>query len=115
MAEFEPEIVYLPWELDGNSDHMALHEGVVRGLSRSRFSGRAFGYEVWSPNPRPHLVVDITAVADVKRNALQHYVTQMAYGDLLHPVFGINGYRSLLLERDKGYGEAFSRVEIGSS
>ncbi|MEE9125847.1 MAG: PIG-L deacetylase family protein [Planctomycetota bacterium] len=114
VAEFEPDTVYLPWKLDGNPDHMALHEGVVRGLSRSGFSGRAFGYEVWSPNPRPDLVVDITAVADLKRKAVQHYVTQMAYGDLLHPMLGMNGYRSLLLERDKGYGEAFSRVEIES-
>ncbi|MHC4512888.1 MAG: PIG-L deacetylase family protein [Planctomycetota bacterium] len=114
VAEFEPDIVYLPWELDGNSDHMALHQGVVRGLGRSGFAGQALGYEVWRPLPQPDLVVDITEVVDFKRTALQHYVTQMAYADLAHPVFGMNGYRSLLLERDKGYGEAFGRVKIPS-
>ncbi len=112
--EFRPDVVYLPWELDGNSDHMALHQAVVRGLGRSSFRGHAFGYEVWSPNPRPDVVVDITEFVELKRRAVQHYVTQMAYGDLVHTVLGMNSYRSLLLERSKGYGEAFSRVPIRS-
>jgi hypothetical protein len=60
------------------------------------------------------VVVDITEFVELKRRALQHYVTQMAYGDLVHPVLGMNSYRSLLLERSKGYGEAFSRVQVRS-
>ena len=112
VTDFQPDIVYLPWAEDGNADHLALHHGVLRGLARTGFTGQAFGYEVWSPHPRPDLVVDITDVVELKRSALQHYVTQMAYSDLAHPVFGMNGYRSLLLERDKGYGEAFSRVDF---
>jgi LmbE family N-acetylglucosaminyl deacetylase len=110
VQEHEADVVYLPWELDGNSDHMALHQAVVRGLDQVGFAGHAFGYEVWTPNPRPEVVVDITEFVELKRRAVQHYVTQMAYADLVHPVLGMNGYRSLLLERSKGYGEAFSRV-----
>jgi len=112
VQEFMPDVVYLPWEWDGNSDHMALHQAVVRGLRRTRFDGHAYGYEVWSPNPRPDVVVDITEFVELKRRAVQHYVTQMAYGDMVHPVLGMNSYRSLLLERNKGYGEAFSRVQV---
>lgn len=111
-GEYGPDVVYLPWELDGNSDHMALHEAVVRGLGRAGYEGHAYGYEVWAPNPRPDVVVDITELVELKRRAVQHYLTQMAYGDLLHPVLGMNSYRSLLLERSKGYGEAFSRIRV---
>lgn len=110
--EYGPNIVYLPWQADGHTDHMALHHAVVRGLGRAGFQGHAYGYEVWSPNPRPDVVVDITDFVELKRRALRHYVTQMAYGDLVHMVLGMNSYRSLLLERSGGYGEAFSRVPV---
>ncbi len=110
LREVGPGVVYLPWHGDHNSDHLALHEVVVRGMQESGFRGEAWGYEVWAPNPLPDLVVDISEVRAAKQRALAHFLTQHAYGDLDHPVFGMNAYRSLLVERAGSYGEAFEDV-----
>lgn len=106
-----PALVYLPWRGDNNSDHLVLHEVVVRGLRQLGFGGEAWGYEVWAPNPEPDLVIDITEAKSQKQRALACFETQHAYGDLDHPVFGMNAYRSLLVERPGSFGEAFERVE----
>ena len=89
-------------EQDNNPDHLVLHEVVVRGLREVGFGGEARGYEVWAPMPIPDVVVDITDVLRRKREALACYETQFAYGDLGHQVFGMNAYRSLLLEKSGG-------------
>lgn len=112
VTGFLPDIVYLPWQLDDNPDHLVLHEVVTRGLREVDYRGVARGYEVWAPIPQPDLVVDITAVLEVKRNALLCHETQFAYSDLAHQVLGMNAYRSLLLSRNQGYGEAFQRVKL---
>ncbi|MCA8958106.1 MAG: PIG-L family deacetylase [Planctomycetes bacterium] len=110
LSAFAPDLVYLPWAGDHNSDHLVLHEVVVRALVAVGFGGSAFGYEVWAPNPQPDLVVDITDLVDDKRAGLRCFATQNAYNDLAHAVFGLNAYRSLLLERSGGFGEALTRV-----
>jgi LmbE family N-acetylglucosaminyl deacetylase len=112
VSDFAPEVVYLPWRQDNNRDHLVLHEVVVRGLRESKYAGDARGYEVWAPNPMPDLVVDISDVVQEKREALACYETQFAYGDLGHQVFGMNAYRSLLLEKTGAYGEAFQRIDL---
>ena len=109
---FEPDLVYLPWAGDGHPDHLVLHEIVVEGLRAVDFRGLALGYEIWSPLSAPDWIVDITDVVDKKRDALACFETQLAYTDLAHAVFGLNGYRSMLLERSGGYGEAFQQIEI---
>ncbi len=112
LRDVDPTTVYLPWRGDNNPDHLTLHEVVVRGLRELKFVGEAWGYEVWAPNPAPDLVVDITELQPLKRRALACFETQHAYGDLDHPVFGMNAYRSLLIERAGTYGEAFEQVKV---
>ncbi len=110
IRSFKPDIIYLPWSGDGNSDHLALHDGVMRGMRSEDFAGQALGYEVWSPIPRPEMVVDISSVVPAKRRAIACYESQLAYVDLPHLVFGLNSYRCLLLERSGAFGEAFAHV-----
>ena len=112
VANGAPDVVYLPWALDNHRDHLVLHEVVVRGLRLAGFAGDARGFEVWAPIPIPDLVVDITEVRERKAAALACYETQFAYGDLGHQVFGMNAYRSLILQRDRAFGEAFQRVGL---
>ena len=109
VQAFGADVVYLPWEGEANSDHRALHEGVVRGLARGGFRGVAYGYEIWHAMV-PDLIVDITPVAEDKRRAMLCYESQLAYADYLHPIFGLNAHRSLLFNRGRGFGEAFRVV-----
>lgn len=109
LQEFAPDLVYLPWQQEGHPDHHALHIVVMRALQRTGFKGQAFGYEVWHAMV-PDRIVDITAVADLKRRAVECHKTQLGYVDLLHVTFGLNAYRSLIHARGRGYGEAFVRL-----
>lgn len=111
LAAWRAEIVYLPWSGEHNSDHRAVHDGVMRALRRTGFRGRAFGYEVWSPL-EPDLVVDIEDVVDAKRKALACYTTQLRYVDYAHVILGLNAYRSLHCGGGKGHAEAFCDLRL---
>jgi LmbE family N-acetylglucosaminyl deacetylase len=109
LRDYQPDLVYLPWQHEGHPDHHALHVVVMRALQRVGFAGSALGYEVWHAMV-PDVIVDISAVAAKKRQAVACHQTQMHYVDLLHVTFGLNAYRSLIFARGKGYGEAFVRL-----
>jgi LmbE family N-acetylglucosaminyl deacetylase len=55
-----------------------------------------FCYEIWA-TVQPTHVIDITAVWDVKRKAVEQYQSQLRYNDYLHMVGGLNAYRSIYL------------------
>lgn len=111
IEAFRPDIIYLPWEGEGNSDHRALYCGVLRGLKRISYGGTALGYEVWNLMV-PDMIVDISNVAEKKWAAVREYQTQLAYVAYLHPIMGMNAHRSVIFNRGVGYGEAFRRIQI---
>ncbi len=115
IEAFQPGVVYLPWEQEGNSDHAALHSAVAEALERCKFAGAAYGYEVWNAMV-PDIILDITAVADTKRKALRCYQSQLRYTDYEHVIFGLNAYRSLVHVDGKGFCEAYRVVRgvVGS-
>lgn len=108
---FNPDLIYLPWEGEGNSDHRALFSGVFRALKRRPWAGRAFGYEIWN-HLVPDVLVDVSEVIDSKERALRGFATQMAYSDILRPTLGLNAARSMIFNKGVGYGEALRRVEV---
>jgi LmbE family N-acetylglucosaminyl deacetylase len=109
IAGFAPDLVYLPWEAEGHPDHHALHRIVVEALARVAFAGQAFGYEVWNAMV-PDVIVDITAVAEQKRRAIEAHQSQLAYVDFAHTILGLNAYRSMVHARGQGYCEALRRI-----
>ncbi len=111
LAAFAPDVVYLPWEGEGNSDHRALYCGVLRGLRRAKFRGRALGYEIWNAMV-PDVILDIGSIVDAKRRAMLCYESQLAYADYLHPVIGLNAHRSLIFGHGRGYGEGYRIVRV---
>jgi LmbE family N-acetylglucosaminyl deacetylase len=114
LDAFRPDVVYLPWEGEGNSDHRALYCGVLRALLGAHFCGAVLGYEIWHAMV-PDLILDITPVVETKRRAMLCYPSQLAYVDYLHPVLGLNAHRSLLCNRGKGFGEAYRRVRVAGA
>jgi LmbE family N-acetylglucosaminyl deacetylase len=110
LAAFAPEVIYAPWEGEGNSDHRAVYCGVVRALGRLGYAGTVLGYETWNAMV-PDVISDITPVASAKREALLRYTTQLAYNDYVHCITGLNAYRAMVFNRGRGYGEAFRRIE----
>jgi LmbE family N-acetylglucosaminyl deacetylase len=114
LEEFEPDIVYLPWEGEGNSDHRAIYCGGVRGLRRAGFSGAVWGFEIWNAMV-PDMILDITPVVEQKRRAMLCYESQLAYVEYMHPVFGLHAHRSLIFNKGRGYGEGYRAVRVAEA
>jgi LmbE family N-acetylglucosaminyl deacetylase len=104
IAEFNPDLVYLPWEHEGHPDHHNLHLIVTAALANVGFRGWVLGYEVWNAMI-PDVVVDITAVAEAKRQAIRAHQSQTAYVDFEHTLLGLNAYRSMVHARGRGFAE----------
>ncbi len=109
LAAFRPDVVYLPWELDGHPDHHALHLVVTRALDRTAFTGLALGYEVWNAMV-PDVIVETTSVFAKKQRAMLAHQSQIAYVQYDHALGGLSAYRSLVHLRGRGYGEALRCV-----
>jgi LmbE family N-acetylglucosaminyl deacetylase len=101
IAEFRPDVVYLPWELDGHPDHHRLHVVVTRALDATGFRGLAMV---------PDVIVETTSVFPRKQAAMLAHASQIAYTQYDHCLGGLAAYRSLAHLRGRGYGEAFRRV-----
>ena len=112
LVQFRPNVVYLPWELDGHGDHRAVHVVVTRALERTGFTGLALGYEIWNAMI-PDVIVDTTAVFAKKVAAMRAHASQIAYTQYDHCLGGLSAYRSLFHLNGRGYGEAF-RIVRGS-
>lgn len=110
ITAMQPDLIYLPWRLEGHPDHHALHTIVVQAMARSGYRGEAWGYEVWHAMV-PDRILDITAVVEHKRRAMLAHQSQIAYVRYDHCMLGLNAYRSLIHHRGQGYGEAFCIVQ----
>ena len=109
LQSTRPEVVYLPWELEGHADHHALHHVVVRALAAVDFQGVALGYEVWNAM-LPDVVLDVSEVMEAKLTAMSRYRTQLAYARFDNCVTGLNMYRSLVHGAGEGHWEAYRLV-----
>jgi LmbE family N-acetylglucosaminyl deacetylase len=103
VAELRPQVVLVPWFLDGHVDHEAMTE-VLAGVGLAD-DVEVWGFEVWTPLP-PTRLVDITAVVDVKRRALALHATARLAFDIGASV-GLSRWRSVHASMGQGYAEAF--------
>lgn len=103
IAETRPEVLLLPWFLDGHPDHQALsaalaHAGPLAGV-------QVWGYETWTPLPA-NRVVDVTPVIGRRAAALAAHVTAAQAFDL-DAMASLARWRSVHGLMGRGYAEAF--------
>lgn len=104
-----PDIVYRPSTLEIHPDHWALGVAAEAALSRYRQAVTDFRYEIWA-TVQPSHVIDISAVWERKRKAIEQHETQLRYNNYLRMVEGLNAYRTLYLPSAR-YVEAY---QLGS-
>ena len=114
IAEFRPDLILCPSPVEIHPDHRALAEALFSRVAGSRPEDadhdlyrhlRVAFYEVSHPL-LPNALVDISAVADRKREAVMAYASQLAVRDYAAAVDGLNAYRRLTLS-GSGPAEAF--------
>jgi N-acetylglucosamine malate deacetylase 1 len=112
LNSMQPDVVYLPFFLEGHPDHKATSQILVDATRDSKLEFDCFGYEVWTPL-FPNCLVDIDDVVEVKKEALNHYKSQLTDVDYLHSSLGLNAYRSsALLDCQSRYVEAFFQAPL---
>lgn len=100
-----PDILYRPSTLEIHPDHWALGVGVEEALRQYRPTHGDFCYEVWATIQPTH-ALDITAVWDLKRKAIEQHESQLRYNDLIYMGAGLNACRTLYCPSAR-YVEAF--------
>jgi LmbE family N-acetylglucosaminyl deacetylase len=99
------DTILAPSFSDRHPDHRAAAKIAVNlaGCWRAKI----LFYEVWSTLP-VNLIVDISGTIENKRKLINSYQSQLGYQDLIHPMFGLNAYRTMDSGDEKiHYAEGF--------
>jgi LmbE family N-acetylglucosaminyl deacetylase/glycosyltransferase involved in cell wall biosynthesis len=120
IEQVRPDLILCPSPVEIHPDHRALAEAVFTRVAASRpgdsdhdlyrFLRVAF-YEISHPL-LPNTLVDISAAADRKREALAAYASQQRIRDYAGALAGLSAYRGLTLA-GAGPIEAFRVVSYG--
>jgi LmbE family N-acetylglucosaminyl deacetylase len=105
LTMIRPDIVYHPSVDEVHPDHYALAAAFREALKACSMSFSHYAYEIWA-TVRPTHIIDIGAVWDRKKKAMEQYETQIRYNDHVHKISGLNAYRAIYLPSAR-YVEAF--------
>lgn len=123
IREESPDIIYLPYALDGDLEHRLTSEigrqaiwmassdylpelGLKAGPIKN-----VFGYEVWRPMATYNLVIDITTAVNIKLAALNRYQSQLKTKDWQDAALGLNRFRGVTSGKGK-YAEVYEVLKI---
>jgi len=113
LEERRPAVVYLPAPSDGHRDHWATNRvfrAALRQVSQTIFKNLIVrGYEVWTPL-LANRMADIASVIEVKKKAIDVFVSQTQSVDYARTAVGLSQYRSMALLAGRGFVEAFQEV-----
>ncbi len=112
LRAFAPDLVLAPAPGDWHDDHRATCWILRHALGPARLPRRplCLGYEVWRPLPATH-ALDITAVLDLKRQALAAYAARFRRRRLDQAILALNLYRGESLGAPPGHSaEAFEEL-----
>ena len=118
-----PELVFVPSPAEIHPDHRAVAEAFLdlavrppRGLARALQGITAAFYELSQPI-RPNFLLDVTAVADLKDQAMAAFASQNGQRDYPGFIRGLNAYRRMTLGPEVRAAEGYyvlSAVEVAS-
>ena len=103
LETIRPEMIYVPSFFETHPDHYAANILLQHNLT---FGVTIAGYEVWTPLI-PNLLVNISTVAEEKRNALQEHASQLNQLPYDDASLSLNRYRAAMFGKDAQYAEAF--------
>ncbi|MDP9174556.1 MAG: PIG-L family deacetylase [Planctomycetota bacterium] len=115
LIDSKARFVYLPALTDFHVDHWAtnriLHAALPRLPQEQANNLVIRGYEVWSPT-LANRVVDISSVAELKRQAIEAFPSQTSIDDYTNAVLALNHYRALRPLHGHGHAEAFMELSV---
>ncbi len=113
FSRFHPTWIYAPGPTEIHPDHRTTANIVWDAVSQLDFPVKVSFYETLTPI-RPNMLIDITAVIDKKKQALQAFSTQLAENHY-ERIIGLNEYRTLsLIDEKYKFAESFWTVDTTS-
>jgi LmbE family N-acetylglucosaminyl deacetylase len=110
FSRLKPAMVYAPALTDHHRDHWATNRILRKTFDRLGSEARRGllirGYEVWTPLPANRLA-DITSVHEIKKKAIDQFISQTRLVDYSRAILGLNQYRSMMHLNGQGFAEAF--------
>lgn len=112
LEETSPRLVFLPSPLDYHRDHVAIALACLGPCRREAAGALVLLYEIWCPLPATR-IVDITPVAEQKREAIRCYGMPLAYRNYLDGSMGLAAYRGTHIggADEQRYAEAFLALD----
>jgi LmbE family N-acetylglucosaminyl deacetylase len=104
--DYSPKVVFLPPFEDFHPDHVTTSRLTARVLREYSDKVDCYFYEVMAPIV-PNTLVDITEVMDLKIKAMKQHKSQIDVVDYAEKIKGLNSYRSIYVEKNVKYCEAF--------
>lgn len=89
IAGFTPDAIFIPFLLDDHDDHRRVNELLQRAFPSGGLSAEVWAYQVYSSLP-PNVVVDITDVAERKRDLVRLWRHANGERNWAHFVLGTN-------------------------
>ena len=109
LGEFD--YVFLPSPFEQHPDHLAVTPLVARLLRQRPYKEQlklAF-YEVWSTLPAPNSFVDLSGLAEAKRQLIATYASQVKQIDYPDRIMALNRYRGMVVHRP--HAEVYTLVD----
>ena len=104
MREFAPDVVFVPSPLENHDQHLLAFSAYLEALKLVGEVDTAL-YEVWG-TVIPNMVVDISAQAQKKAQAIAAHASQVRKVDYVNMAQGLNQYRAISCG-GSGQAEAF--------
>jgi LmbE family N-acetylglucosaminyl deacetylase len=118
FAELRPDLVVAPSPLEMHPDHVALATTLLRVVREPELppglepSARVAFCEVSQPI-RPNALVDISSLAELKRQAANEHASQHDLRDYGRFARGLNDYRAMSLAREVTAAEGYWVAAVG--
>lgn len=108
-----PDVLMLPFALDDHDDHRRANELLIKAAGLLTCRPEIWAYQVYG-GVLCNVVVDITDVADAKRELIRTYSSQMAVRDWANFSLGLAAWNSRFLpRRDASFAEMFLVLPLG--
>ncbi len=119
LVEYRPDLIAVPSPAEIHPDHVALSRAFCSliqsdsELFATLAVTRVAFYEVSAPI-RPNALVDISAVAESKYDAIRTHESQIALRDYVAYARGLNAYRAMTLPPETAFAEAYWLIPLPS-
>ncbi len=110
ITSLDADLVFAPALSEMHPDHQALALAVGEAVRRSGGSRLLAFYEVSAPTT-PNTLIDISPVVDVKKRAMECFISQEAIYPYHERILALNRYRAYVLGKNAEAAEAFLMVE----